>query len=47
MPAASVRRSRHPVVLLFVGLLLVCDVVAGRFLRRRHAHALHLPDPSR
>jgi len=35
MPAASAHRSRHPVVLLFVGLLLVCDVVAARFLRRR------------
>ena len=46
MSAASVRRSRHPVVLLFVGLLLVCDVVVGRFLRRRHAHAMQLPDPT-
>ena len=45
MPAA--RRSRHPVVLLFVGLLLVCDVVVGRFLRRRHAHAMRLLDSSR
>ncbi|CAN7362328.1 hypothetical protein LJR143_001941 [Pseudoxanthomonas sp. LjRoot143] len=47
MHAASARRSRHPVVLLFVGLLLVCDVVVGRLLRRRHAHAMHLPDPFR
>ncbi len=47
MPIASARRSRHPVVLLFVGLLLVCDAVAGRFLRRRHAHAMHLLDSSR
>lgn len=47
MPAASARRSRHPVVLLFVGLLLVCDVVVGRFLRRRHAHEMQLLDSSR
>ena len=47
MSAASVQRSRHPVVLLFVGLLLVCDVLVGRFLRRRHAHAMHLSDSSR
>jgi hypothetical protein len=46
MPAASVRRSRHPVVLLFVGSLLVCDVLVGRFLRRRHAHAMQLPGSS-
>jgi hypothetical protein len=45
MPAA--RRSRHPVVLLFVGLLLVCDVVVGRLLRRRQAHAAPLLDSSR
>ena len=47
MTAAAARRSCHPVVLLFVGLLLVCDVVVGRFLRRRHAHALSLLDSSR
>ncbi|NCT70272.1 MAG: hypothetical protein GXC75_04955 [Xanthomonadaceae bacterium] len=45
MPAA--RRSRHPVVLLFVGLLLVCDVVVARFLRRRHGNAVPLLDSSR
>ncbi|MBL8258172.1 hypothetical protein J2X02_003543 [Pseudoxanthomonas japonensis] len=43
----SDRRSRHPLVLLFVGLLLVCDVLVGRFLRQRQADALHLPDLSR
>ncbi|HJS34491.1 MULTISPECIES: hypothetical protein [unclassified Pseudoxanthomonas] len=47
MPDASARRSCHPLVLLFVGSLLVCDVLVGRFLRRRHAHALHLLDSSR
>ncbi|MCH6483523.1 MULTISPECIES: hypothetical protein [unclassified Pseudoxanthomonas] len=40
MPAAAARRSRHPVVLLFVGSLLVCDALVGRFLRRRAAPAL-------
>ena len=47
MPVAPVRRSRHPVVLLLVGLLLVCDVVVGRVLRRRHAQAMRLLDSSR
>ena len=47
MPAASARRSRHPVVLLFVRRLLVCDGVIGRILRRRHAPAMHLLDSSR
>ena len=47
MPAAAARRSRHPVVLLFVGVLLVCDVIVGRILRRRHAHAMRLLDSSR
>ena len=47
MPDAFARRSRHPLVLLFVGALLVCDALVGRFLRRRHAHAMHLPHSSR
>lgn len=47
MPVASARRSRHPVVLVLVGLLLVCDAVVGRMLRRRHAHAMRLLDSSR
>ena len=47
MTDSTDRRPRHPVVLLFVGVLLVCDVVVGRFLRRRHAHALSLLDSSR
>ncbi len=45
--ALSRRSSRHPLVLLFVGSLLVCDVVAGRFLRRRRLHALPLSGPTR
>ncbi|WP_299343718.1 hypothetical protein [uncultured Pseudoxanthomonas sp.] len=47
MPVASVPRYRHPVVLVLVGLLLVCDVLVGRMLRRRHAHAMRLLDSSR
>ena len=44
MPAAA-RRPRHPLVLLFVGALLVGDALVGRFLRRRAA--LSLLDSSR
>lgn len=47
MSAAAARRSRHPLVLLFVGSLLVCDVVLERFLRRRHVRAMQLLDSSR
>ena len=47
MTDSTDRRPRHPVVLLFVGVLLVCDVIAGRILRRRHAHAMRLLDSSR
>ncbi len=47
MTDSVTRRPRHPVGLLFVGVLLLCDVVAGRILRRRHAHAMRLLDSSR
>ena len=47
MPVAPIRRSRHPVLLLLMGLLLACDVVVGRILRRRHAQAMRLLDSSR
>ncbi len=47
MTDSTDRRPRHPVVLLCVGVLLVCDVIAGRILRRRHAHAMRLLDSSR
>jgi len=47
MPVAPIRRPRHPFVLLLMGLLLVCDAVVGRVLRRRHAHAMRLLDSSR
>ena len=40
MTDSTDRRPRHPVVLLFVGSLLVCDALVGRFLRRRAAPAL-------
>jgi hypothetical protein len=43
MTDRSARRSRHPVVLLLVGLLLVCDVLV----LRRRAGKLRLIDSSR
>ena len=47
MTDSTARRPRHPVLLLFVGVLLACDVIAGRALRRRHAHAMRPLDSSR
>ncbi|WAC63837.1 hypothetical protein OVA13_03365 [Pseudoxanthomonas sp. SL93] len=47
MTDRSASRSRHPIVLLLVGLLLVCDVLVLRVLRRRQASKLRLIDSSR